>query len=104
MAHVPLHLAWAAVAAGLLGLSTVGRHDYPLLRVWATLTLLTGLVPPIVATVGGLLARRHPGPDPVEEIIHPHPDDPTAVLPVNRIPTPGDPADRAGARVNRRPR
>jgi hypothetical protein len=76
-----LHLAWAAFAAALLGVSFVGHHDYSLLRIWATLTLLTGIVPPIAAAVSGLSARRHPQQDPVDAIVHPHPDDPTAVLP-----------------------
>jgi cellulose synthase/poly-beta-1,6-N-acetylglucosamine synthase-like glycosyltransferase len=52
------HLMWAAVAAALLGASFVERHDYTLLRIWATLTLITGIAPPVIAVISGLPARR----------------------------------------------
>jgi hypothetical protein len=53
-----LHLIWAAFAAALLGASFMGHHNYTLLRVWSTLTLLTGIAPPIIAGISGLLASR----------------------------------------------
>ncbi|ATO12707.1 glycosyl transferase family 2 [Micromonospora sp. WMMA2032] len=62
-----LHLCWAAVAAGLLGASFALGHDYPLLRVWPVLTLLTGLAPPVIAWVENVRARRdesEPAPQP----------------------------------------
>ncbi|MDT5025268.1 MAG: hypothetical protein QOE61_1694, partial [Micromonosporaceae bacterium] len=52
-----LHFLWAAFAAALLGASFVLNHSYTLLRVWPILTLLTGLAPPVIATVSGLKAR-----------------------------------------------
>ncbi len=54
-----LHLCWALAAAGLLAVSFALGHDYPLLRVWPALTLLTGLAPPLIAWVESLRARRH---------------------------------------------
>ena len=56
-----LHFLWAAFAASLLGASFVLHHDYTLLRLWPILTILTGLAPPVIAIVSGLLARgeRH---------------------------------------------
>ncbi|MFC0096880.1 glycosyltransferase family 2 protein [Micromonospora marina] len=53
-----LHLCWALAAAGLLAASFALDHDYPLLRVWPALTLLTGLAPPLIAWVESLRARR----------------------------------------------
>jgi cellulose synthase (UDP-forming) len=52
-----LHFLWAAFAAALLGASFVLDHSYTLLRVWPALTLLTGLAPPVIAIVSGLMAR-----------------------------------------------
>ncbi|MBO4210800.1 glycosyltransferase family 2 protein, partial [Micromonospora echinofusca] len=60
LATFRLHLLWAAFAAALLGASVVLGHDYILLRIWAGLTLFTGLGPPVIAAVSGLLARRRP--------------------------------------------
>ncbi|MGW8645404.1 glycosyltransferase family 2 protein [Micromonospora chalcea] len=53
-----LHLCWALAAAGLLAASFALGHDYPLLRIWPALTLLTGLAPPLIAWVEGLRDRR----------------------------------------------
>ncbi|UFN91953.1 glycosyltransferase family 2 protein [Micromonospora aurantiaca] len=53
-----LHLCWALAAAGLLAASFALDHDYPLLRVWPALTLLTGLAPPLISWVESLRARR----------------------------------------------
>ncbi|MBQ1069812.1 glycosyltransferase family 2 protein, partial [Micromonospora sp. D75] len=53
-----LHLCWALAAAGLLTASFALGHDYPLLRIWPALTLLTGLAPPLIAWVEGLRDRR----------------------------------------------
>jgi cellulose synthase (UDP-forming) len=58
MATFRLHLWWAAVAAGLLAASLVRHHDYLALRAWSVLTLFTGLGPPILAGISGLVARR----------------------------------------------
>jgi cellulose synthase/poly-beta-1,6-N-acetylglucosamine synthase-like glycosyltransferase len=76
-----LHLMWAVFATALFGASFVAHHSYALLRVWATLTLLTGATPPIAAAISGLIARRHPQPEPAQAIVAPHPDDPTAIIP-----------------------
>jgi cellulose synthase/poly-beta-1,6-N-acetylglucosamine synthase-like glycosyltransferase len=54
-----LHLIWAAIAAGLLAASFLRGHDYLALRVWATLSLATGLAPPIIAGLTALAARSH---------------------------------------------
>jgi cellulose synthase (UDP-forming) len=43
-----LHLAWAAIATGLLIVSFRFHHDYTALRVWGTLALITGLAPPLI--------------------------------------------------------
>ncbi|QLQ36300.1 glycosyltransferase family 2 protein [Micromonospora robiginosa] len=60
-----LHLCWAGAAAGLLAASFLLDHDYPLLRVWPALTLLTGLAPPLIAWVENARARRdEPAPAP----------------------------------------
>ncbi|MFI5833438.1 glycosyltransferase family 2 protein [Micromonospora sp. NPDC051300] len=60
-----LHLCWAGAAAALLAASFVLDHDYPLLRVWPALTLLTGLAPPLIAWVENARARRgEPAPAP----------------------------------------
>ncbi|MDG4800398.1 glycosyltransferase family 2 protein [Micromonospora sp. WMMD980] len=60
-----LHLCWAGAAAGLLAASFALDHDHPLLRVWPTLTLLTGLAPPVIAWVENARARRdEPAPAP----------------------------------------
>ncbi|WP_234038680.1 glycosyltransferase family 2 protein [Micromonospora coerulea] len=62
LATFRLHFWWAAFAAGLLGASFLLGNDVTLLRVWPVLTLLTGLVPPLVAlasSVTARLARRH---------------------------------------------
>ncbi|MEV0003674.1 glycosyltransferase family 2 protein [Micromonospora sp. NPDC050980] len=53
-----LHLCWALGAAGLLGASFALDHDYPLLRVWPALTLVTGLAPPLISWVESLRAGR----------------------------------------------
>jgi cellulose synthase (UDP-forming) len=52
-----LHFLWAAFAAVLLCASFLLDHDYTVLRVWPALTLLTGLAPPVIAIVTGLMAR-----------------------------------------------
>ncbi|GAA2216652.1 cellulose synthase catalytic subunit [Micromonospora olivasterospora] len=57
-----LHFAWAVFAAALLGASFALDHDVALLRVWPILTLLTGLLPPLIAIGSGLAARRAPDP------------------------------------------
>ncbi|MFD6666549.1 glycosyltransferase family 2 protein [Micromonospora chalcea] len=54
-----LHLCWALAAAGLLAVSFALGHDYPLLRVWPALTMLTGLAPPLISWAESLRARRH---------------------------------------------
>ncbi|GAA2587236.1 hypothetical protein GCM10010435_76850 [Winogradskya consettensis] len=59
-----LHLLWFLFAAGMLALSYTGHHDYTLLRIWAGLTLLMGLAPPLAAWISGISARRHPEPPP----------------------------------------
>ncbi|MFG1673707.1 glycosyltransferase family 2 protein [Micromonospora sp. NPDC049282] len=61
-----LHLCWAGAAAGLLAASFALDHDHPLLRVWPTLTLLTGLAPPLIAWVENARARRDE-PEPAPE-------------------------------------
>jgi cellulose synthase (UDP-forming) len=53
-----LHLVWAVFAGALLGASFALHHDFPLLRVWAGLTLATGLLPPILAGIMGMAAAR----------------------------------------------
>ncbi|PSK62815.1 Cellulose synthase catalytic subunit [Micromonospora sp. MH33] len=63
-----LHLCWAAVAAGLLGASFALHNDYPLLRVWPVLTVLTGLGPPLIALASNLRARRERPEDPPEPV------------------------------------
>ncbi|GLL02806.1 glycosyltransferase family 2 protein [Dactylosporangium matsuzakiense] len=83
-----LHFMWAAIAAALLAASFLGHHDFTLLRIWAGLTLATGLAPPVAAMLSSIVARRHPEPDAVEQIRHPQPGDPTAILPVIRDHTP----------------
>ncbi|MET7468079.1 glycosyltransferase family 2 protein [Micromonospora sp. NPDC005222] len=62
-----LHLCWAFAAAGLLAASFALDHDYPLLRVWPALTLLTGLAPPLISWVESLRARRVRAADTVRE-------------------------------------
>jgi cellulose synthase/poly-beta-1,6-N-acetylglucosamine synthase-like glycosyltransferase len=59
-----LHLLWLAVAVAMLAASFLGHHDYTLLRVWASLTLLMSVTPPIAAWISGLAAKRHPEPPP----------------------------------------
>jgi cellulose synthase/poly-beta-1,6-N-acetylglucosamine synthase-like glycosyltransferase len=63
-----LHLMWAALAAGLLTLSVVGDHDYLALRVWAGLSLFTGLAPPVIAGFSALAGRRR-RPAPAAETV-----------------------------------
>ncbi|MEU7792128.1 glycosyltransferase family 2 protein [Micromonospora tulbaghiae] len=62
-----LHLCWALAAAGLLAASFALDHDYPLLRVWPVLTLLTGLAPPLISWVESLRARRDRAAEPARE-------------------------------------
>ncbi|MFE9202410.1 glycosyltransferase family 2 protein [Micromonospora sp. NPDC007230] len=61
-----LHFCWAAFAAGLLGASFVLDHGFTMLRVWPVLTLLTGLVPPLIALVSNIRARREQHDDAAE--------------------------------------
>ncbi|MEU5726499.1 glycosyltransferase family 2 protein [Micromonospora sp. NPDC047738] len=61
-----LHFCWAAFAAGLLGASFVLDHGFTMLRVWPVLTLLTGLVPPLIALVSNIRARREQPDDAAE--------------------------------------
>jgi hypothetical protein len=49
-----LHLAWAAIAAGLLVVSFRFHHDYTTLRVWGTLALIAGLGPPLIVMASRL--------------------------------------------------
>ena len=57
LATFRLHLWWAAVAAGLLGVGIVLHHDYLGLRVWAALPLVAGLGPPLIALHSELAHR-----------------------------------------------
>ncbi|MGA4540158.1 glycosyltransferase family 2 protein [Uniformispora flossi] len=50
-----LHFLWALLAAGLLGASFALHHDVTVLRVWAGVSLATGLGPPLISWVA---ARR----------------------------------------------
>lgn len=59
-----LHLLWFAFAAVMLAVSFLGDNDYTLLRIWAALTVLTGIVPPVAAWLAGILAKRQPEPEP----------------------------------------
>jgi cellulose synthase/poly-beta-1,6-N-acetylglucosamine synthase-like glycosyltransferase len=79
-----LHFVWAALAAALLAVSFVGHHDFTLLRIWAGLTLATGLAPPVAAMISDIGSRRHPEPSPVDLIRYPQRDDPTSILPTVR--------------------
>lgn len=72
-----LHFAWATFAAATLSASFVLDHDYALLRMWSTLTLFTGLAPPIIATISGYLARRERA-EGVEQPMGRRADDPIA--------------------------
>jgi cellulose synthase (UDP-forming) len=49
-----LHFVWAAIAAVLLIVSFRFHHDYTSLRVWGTLTLITGLGPPLIVMASRL--------------------------------------------------
>jgi cellulose synthase/poly-beta-1,6-N-acetylglucosamine synthase-like glycosyltransferase len=56
-----LHVVWASVALTILGISLVIDSDHPVLRVWALLAVITGVVPPVAAAaarVAGGSARR----------------------------------------------
>jgi cellulose synthase/poly-beta-1,6-N-acetylglucosamine synthase-like glycosyltransferase len=64
-----LHLCWAAAAAGLLGASFALHNDYPLLRVWPVLTVLTGLGPPLIALAENLRAGRERPEDRAEPVV-----------------------------------
>ena len=55
-----LHLWWAAGAAALLGASAALGNEYLGLRLWAGLTLVTGLAPPLIA-LGSEIAHRWSG-------------------------------------------
>jgi cellulose synthase/poly-beta-1,6-N-acetylglucosamine synthase-like glycosyltransferase len=52
-----VHLWWAAVAAGLLGVSFLAHHDYLALRVWCGLTLIANLGPPLIAVCSEIAHR-----------------------------------------------
>jgi cellulose synthase (UDP-forming) len=49
-----LHLAWAAIATGLLFVSFRFHHDYMALRLWGTLAVITGVGPPLIFIASGL--------------------------------------------------
>ncbi|NUR51551.1 MAG: glycosyltransferase [Hamadaea sp.] len=55
-----LHLWWAAVTGALLAASILLGHDYLALRVWAGLSVLAGLGPPLIA-LGSEIAHRVTG-------------------------------------------
>jgi cellulose synthase (UDP-forming) len=58
LATFRLHLRWAAIAGALLVTSFLLHHDYLALRVWSTLTLLTGLAPPLIALGSAIATGR----------------------------------------------
>jgi cellulose synthase (UDP-forming) len=64
-----LHVLWAAASLALLAASFRFHHDYAALRAWASLAVIAGLGPPVIALTGRLTpggsgggrASGHPG-------------------------------------------
>ena len=48
-----LHLIWATLSAGLIAASFAMHHNLTVLRIWAGLSLFTGIAPPIISFVSG---------------------------------------------------
>ncbi len=53
LATFRLHLMWAGFSGGLLAASFVFSHDLVVLRFWAGVSLVTGLMPPLISAFTG---------------------------------------------------
>ncbi len=63
-----LHMYWALAAGALLAVSYRLNHDLIALRIWASVALLTGIGPPLIAGVRWLIrVRTAPADSPVRD-------------------------------------
>jgi cellulose synthase (UDP-forming) len=56
-----LHVLWAAAALALLAASFLLHHDLVALRIWASLAVIAGLGPPVIALSGRLMPATSGG-------------------------------------------